>query len=390
MKNLKILFSLLLSIAVLFSCETFVLAAKSLNELEQEMAERSKEIKEKEAQIKAKESEKDAQVEKRIELDLQIGGLEEDIDAVEATIKEKEAEIEEKSNRIDELQELIEENQDTLKNRIRVMYEYGNTSYLEVLLEADGFGDLLTRISLLKDIVSHDQKIINDYISAQTELEQAKQTVITERDEQVSAKSMLESKQAELKTLQSQKQAIIDELNADIKALEKEEKAAEAEYNNIMAEVKKAQAELERQRTSSSGSKTAVTKGSGQFVWPSAASTRITSSYGKREKPNANATSVHRGIDIGAPNGTDVLAADSGTVIVAGTGRSYGNYVVIDHGNGYTTLYAHNSRNCVSVGQSVSRGQVIAKVGSTGNSTGPHIHFEISKNGTLINPMNFF
>ena len=384
MKNIRKICSLLLSICLVFSVCNSAFAAKSLSELKHEMSERNKEIKEKEKQIKAKEKEKDAQVEKRIELDMKISGLEQDIDDVEAIIKEKDAEIAEKNARIAELQTIIDKNKDTLKHRVRIMYEYGNTSYLEILLEADGFGDLLTRISILKDIITHDRAIINQYIASQTEFENAKQVIITEREEQVSAKTLLESKKSELKTLQAEKQAAIDSLNADIKALEREEKAAEEEYNRIMAEVKKAQAK------NSSSSKTTVTKGTGQFVWPSAASTRVTSYYGKRDKPNAKATSIHRGIDIGAPNGTDVLAADGGTVIVAGTGRSYGNYIVIDHGNGYTTLYAHNSRLCVSVNDKVTKGQVIAKVGSTGNSTGPHIHFEISKNGTLVNPMSFF
>ncbi len=386
MHKLKKIFAVLLACTLFTASGVDTFAAKSLSQLKEEMNERSKTIKEKEAAIKAKEKEKDAQVEKRIELDVQITGLEEDISDVESIIKEKDAEINEKNTRIQELQATIDKNKDTLKKRVRIMYEYGSTSYLEVLLEADGFGDLLTRISVLKDIVTHDQKVINEYVNAQTELEAAKQTIVTEREEQVSAKTLLESKQSDLKKLKSEKQATIDALNADIKALEREEKAAEAEYNAIMAQVKKAQ-----QSNSSKGSSANVTKGTGQFVWPAASSAaRVSSYFGKREKPNAAATSNHRGIDIAAPSGTDVLAADAGTVIVAGFGRSYGNYIVIDHGNGYTTLYAHNSRLCVKVNQSVTRGQVIAKVGSTGNSTGPHIHFEIKKNDSLVNPMNFF
>lgn len=392
MKKARLALSMTLALCMALSSAFSADAAKSINELKQEMDARSKTIKQKQAEIKSKEAQKDAQVAKRMELDTQISGLEEDIDDVESVIREKDAEIQEKNNRIEELQQVIDKNKDTLKQRVRIMYEYGNSSYLEVLLQANGFGDLLTRISVLQDIVSHDNKIIDDYIASQTELEAAKQTIVTEREEQVSAKSILESKKSELKTLQSEKQQIIDSLNADINALEKEEKAAEAEYNSIMSQVKKAQQELQKKQSSSSSSASsgAVKKGTGQFLWPAAAGGRITSGYGRREKPNAAATSIHRGIDIGVASGTNVLAADGGTVIVAGSGRSYGNYVVIDHGNGYTTLYAHNSRLCVSVGESVSRGQVIAKAGSTGNSTGPHIHFEVSYNGSLVNPMNFF
>ncbi len=378
--------ALSLALAIFSICSVLsypVLAAKSVSELQKEMNERKKEAEEASKKIKAKEKEKDAQVEKRIELDIKIGALEADIEDTESVIAEKDAEIAEKNARITELQTQIDNNRERLQERMRITYEYGGVSYIEILLQADGFSDLLTKISLLKEIVTHDQKVINEYITTQTEVEEAKKIVEKERDEVVSAKNILEGKRSELKELQSEKQAIIDSLNADIKALEKEEKEAEAEYSAIQAQIKKAQ-------SSNSSSGKTVNKGTGQFVWPSAASTRVTSYYGRREKPNAAATSMHRGIDIGAPSGTNVLAADSGTVIVAGFGRSYGNYVVIDHGNGYTTLYAHNSRLCVSVGDSVSRGQVIAKCGSTGNSTGPHIHFEISKNGSLVNPMSFF
>lgn len=387
MKKYKIICSLSLILTILISTQYISLGAKSVAELQKEMENRSQKIKEKEAQIKAKEKEKDAQIEKRIELDMQISGLEEDIDSVSSVINEKNAEIEEKEKRIEELGNLVIENRETLKQRIRVMYEYGMTSNLEIILNADGFGDLLSRMALLQEIVDHDKGIIDSYINAQKEMENAKKTIETERDEQIVARDMLNDKQTSLEKLQKEKQTIIDNLNSDIEALEKEEKEAEAEYQAIMAEIKKAQAKSQSQPQNSGNT---PVKGNGQFVWPSAASRRVTSNYGRREKPNANATSMHRGIDIGAPNGTDVLATDAGKVIVAGFGRSYGNYVVIDHGNGYTSLYAHNSRLCVSVGDTVARGEVIAKVGSTGNSTGPHIHFEISKNGALVNPMSFF
>lgn len=407
MKKIRSVCSVLMSLSLALCIGTEAMAAKSISELQQGMKERSKVIEEKKSQIQDKQDEKEQHVAKRMELDLQISGLEEDIDDVEDVIKQKDAEINEKNKRIDELEQSINDSEDTLKDRVRVMYEYGSTSYLEILLEADGFGDLLTRISVLKDIVSHDKEIINQYIAAQKEIEDAKAVVENEKAEQVSAKDILESKKSELKKLSNEKKAIIDSINADIKTLEAEEKAAEDDYNSMMAAVKKAQKELEEKRKaeeaaaaaaaqkSSGGSKSAsktvtVTKGTGQFTWPAAASTRVTSGFGSRAKPNAAATSNHRGIDIGAASGTDVVAADAGTVIVAGSNRSYGNYVVIDHGNGYTTLYAHNSRLCVSVNQSVSRGQVIAKVGSTGNSTGPHVHFEVSKNGSVVNPMNFF
>ncbi len=382
MQNKKVLVSLLTAFLLTFYCAT-ALAAKSVNELKSEMQERTKEIKEKEKEINAKKSEKNAELEKRNKLDLQISALLDDIESTQALIDEKEAEIQAKNAEIDEISAQIEENDQRLKDRLVIMYEYGTTSYLELLLESDGLADLVTRLSVIRSVYDYDKEVINNFVASRQLVEDAKQLIVNEQNEQIEARTILEGKKSNLDDLRSEKDKIISELNSDIKALEVEEARMEADYQAI-------QNELNAALSSSSSGSTKSSYSGGKFCWPSAVSQRITSPYGYRPHPISGTRKLHRGIDIGAAYGTNVLAAEAGTVMTAGWNNSYGYYITINHGNGYVTLYAHNSKLLVSKGDTVTRGQVIAKCGSTGNSTGPHVHFEVSLNGQLQNPMNYF
>lgn len=388
--------------AAVLACTLFspcAYAAKSMSELKKDMAERNTRMKQLEKQIDQKKDEKDTQVAQRERLDVQIASILGDIDDVEDVISQKDQEISQKNDQIEELNVQIQENTETLKTRLKVMYEYGDSSYMSLLLESKGLSDLFTRLSAVKSILSHDQSLIDRFEADRQQVEDAKAVVENERKEQVEAKDVLVSKKNELKTLQSEKDTLIASINSDIKALEQEEKNAESDYNSMKAELNKALAEEKarqereaaKKKSSKSGSASSVQtyKGNGQFQWPSAASTTITSPYGYRVHPITKTRRLHRGIDIGAPAGTNVLAAEAGTVITAGWNNSYGYYVTISHGSGLVTLYAHNSKLIVSRGQTVSKGQVIAKVGSTGDSTGPHVHFEVMVNGALQNPLNY-
>lgn len=369
------------AIIMMFSFSVpYVCVAKSVSELKSEMQKRQNERKAFEKEINSKKDERDEQIKERNSLDIQISGVMEDIDHTQGLIDEKQGRIDELNVEIEKMNKAIDENTEKLKQRMKIMYEYGATSYLELILESEGIGDFFNRVSVVRDIVRHDRNLIDSYKDAKMRIEDVKAEVQKEMDEQVSARDLLEGKKNELKGLQDKKDALISELNSDIKYLEEKERKAEEDYNSLKNEL---------DRALGNSSSPAYT-GNGKFVWPSAASTRVTSEFGYRNKPNAKATSNHRGIDIGAPSGTNVLAAEAGTVVTAGYNRSYGYYITINHGGGYVTLYAHNSRLLVSKGDKVTRGQVIAKVGSTGNSTGPHIHFEVMVNGVCKNPRNFF
>ncbi|MDY3928140.1 MAG: peptidoglycan DD-metalloendopeptidase family protein [Clostridia bacterium] len=389
-KKAKSIIAAFCSVSVLFSF-TNAFAAKSVSDLKKEMQERNEQIKQKEKEINSKKAEQDAETQKRNNLDLQISAMLDDISDAEEIIDEKQKEIDEKNAEIDTLNSQIEENNERLKQRIKVMYEYGTTSYLQLLLESNGLADLVTRLSVVKSVYNYDKDVINTFVDSKQRVEEAKQLVVNEQNEQIEAKSILESKKSDLEKLKSEKQAIIDSLNNDIKSLEKEEKQIENDYNDIQNELKKAlEAEEAKKKASSSGASTEPAyKGNGKFGWPSAASSNITSNYGYRIHPISGTKRLHRGIDISAPLGSNVLAAEAGTVVTAGFNNSYGYYVTINHGGGYVTLYAHNSKLLVSAGQKVNKGDVIAKCGSTGSSTGNHVHFEVIVNGSPKNPLNY-
>ena len=372
-----------MSAVIFFTAVSPAFAAKSVSELKKQMEERNESIKQTEKEINAKKSEKDEAVQKRNSLDLQISAMLDDISDVEEVINEKEAEINAKNAEIEALTLQIEETNNKLKTRLKVMYEYGTTSYLQLILESKGLSDLVTRLSVVKRVYDYDKNVIAEFINTKQQVEDARQLIVNEQKEQIEARDILEKKKSSLEALKSEKQQIIDELNSDINALEKEEKQKEADYEALKKELNAALA------AESSRSSKSVYTGNGQFAWPSNSSTRITSSYGYRTHPISGKQSLHRGIDIGAALGSNVLAAESGTVITAGWNNSYGYYITINHGGGLVTLYAHNSKLLVSKGDKVTKGQVIAKCGSTGNSTGPHIHFEVQLNGALQNPMNY-
>jgi murein DD-endopeptidase MepM/ murein hydrolase activator NlpD len=243
-----------------------------------------------------------------------------------------------------------------------------------------------------------DEAVYNNLIFARNETEAAKESLEHTRMETDEEKARLEIIEAELLEQLQEAQEIILRLEATLETnrqlhnqFRDDEREVQAEINRQVAALARQQ-ELERQRRlreqqqrqqSSGGS----VVGTGQFVWP--VSGTITSPFGTRRHPVFGDMRFHGGIDIGAAHGTTVVAADSGSVIISSYNSSYGNYVVISHGNGITTLYAHLSTRSVSVGDSVSRGQQIGRVGSTGVSTGPHLHFEVSVNGTRVNPRSY-
>jgi len=283
------------------------------------------------------------------------------------------------------------------RNRVRNMEENGIISYLEIIFDSTSFSDMLARIDAVADIMRADEAVYNNLILARGETEAAKESLEHTRTEMDEEKARLEEREAELLEQLQEAQEIILRLEATLDTnrelhnqFRDDEREVQAEINRQVAALARQQ-ELERQRRlreqqrqqqRQTGSGTVT--GTGQFVWP--VSGTVTSPFGTRRHPVFGDMRFHGGIDIGASHGTTVVAADSGSVIISSYNSSYGNYVVLCHGNGITTLYAHLSTRSVSVGDSVSRGQQIGRVGSTGVSTGPHLHFEVSVNGSRVNP----
>jgi len=317
-------------------------------------------------------------------------------------IREKEYEVFLAQNR--------EETQlENYRNRVRAMEENGMISYLEILFDSTSFSDLLARIDFISDIMRADETSYLNLQVARNETEEAKDLLEETKTELDEEKVNLEHKETELQEQLEEAHALILKLQSDIETEQAlyEQTAAEEQrvqrQINAAVEQLRAQQEAERLRRlreqqnaqqpggggGGSGDNSgggdnpapapAPAPSGGSLGWPT--SGRVISNFGMRSGR------MHWGTDFGAAHGTSIVASASGTVITSGVGRGYGNYIVIAHGNGITTLYSHNASNDVSVGQQVSRGQHIGTVGSTGNATTPHVHFEVSVNGNRVDPM---
>lgn len=328
----------------------------------------------------AKQKKSSATKEKE-QLDNEIDTLETELGEINSIISETEKVIAEKEAEIAEYEVKIDENDKKFRARLRAMDENNTATYVDLLLSAKSISDFFTKVETIKEISEHDNEIIANMITLKNGVEESKEVVVAQRDEQVEARSLVESKKAALDKKIAEKSSLIKELEKDIEAYKKVEEEQEKLENQLKASL----------QSSLSKSSSAVSPKyvNGVFSWPAPASYNITSPYGYRIHPVYKTKKFHSGIDIGAGYGTAVVAANGGTVTMAGWNGGYGNCIVIDHGGGLATLYGHLSSIGVSKGATVSKGQQIGKVGSTGVSTGPHLHFEVLKNGSTTNPMSY-
>lgn len=292
-----------------------------------------------------------------------IAYLEENIIKLENDIKEAQKELEDKTA--------------LLSDRLIALYEQGDISYLEVLLSATDIKDFLTRYDMVNAIVEQDVDLIETIEEQKHDLETKKSDLAVKQNElkqsysdQIAIKDTLDEQKSKKKDVLSNVQ---QEKNAYLRALE------ELEQNSRELEV--------MIRRMQGGSTTQL--GTGTYTWPTPGYTSITSAYGMRYHPILKVRKMHTGVDIGAPGGASIVAADSGKVIHCGWMGGYGQVIVVDHGNNMSTLYAHLSAYAVSNGAEVTKGQTIGRVGSTGWSTGPHLHFEVRINGSYTDPMPY-
>ena len=307
--------------------------------------------------------------------------------------------IAEKAAELEEAQRLENEQLERYRARVRAMEENGGYNILAIISKSDSFSDMLTAMDDVGEIMESDRQLEDAYIAARENTESVKADYEDTRSELEELKAQLKAEQEELeKDIEEAIQIILD--------LENDLENRQAEYDAIMAAedaanatIDKLVAELEAQRAAEAAAAAAAAGGSsgggsanasGSFLWPVASYVYVSSRFGLRVHPITGKTKSHTGIDIASNQGTAVYASDGGTVTLAGWNGGYGNCIMIDHGNGYVTLYGHLSSISVSVGQTVSQGTTIGAVGSTGNSTGPHLHFEVLKNGTRIDPEQFF
>ena len=277
-----------------------------------------------------------------------------------------------------------------MKVRIQYSYEQGVGSYLEMLLASDSFGELLNRVGYIEQMNTYDQEQLAIYIKNKELVEACKTALEEEQEVLEEAKAEVEEEEAGLETLIAEKEAQITSYQTDIN--NKEEAIAEyeadiAEQNSTIAALEAA-AEAEKKQLEELN-QPQVTYDGGMFQMPLASYKRVSSEYGYRIHPTLGVNKFHNGVDFAANSGTPIMAAYGGTVVGAGYNSSMGNYVMINHGDGLYTIYMHASELYVSSGQTVSKGETIAAVGSTGRSTGPHLHFSVRLNGEYVNPWNY-
>ena len=270
--------------------------------------------------------------------------------------------------------------------RLRIMEEAGQASYLGILFESSSFSDLLTRLDIISEIMDADQRTLDQLLSARQNIEAVKAQLEQDKLELVQVSKDLVAGQAELAAQYVESDALIAELNANSAELELAYKEAEAAEQDTLDEVTKMQAELKKQQEAAKKNTQYV---GGEYLWPVPGYYTISSPYGMRIHPILKVSKMHTGIDIPAPKNTKIVASNDGTVLIATYSSSYGNYVSLDHGGGKATLYAHMSKIAVTKGQVVKKGDVIGYIGSTGLSTGNHLHYECIENGARKNPVDY-
>ena len=333
-------------------------------------------------------------------LDKELSDLGDQITDLSNQMTAKNAEIETTQAELAAAQAQEAEQYASMKLRIKYMYEEGNTNFLDLLLEAESLSDMLNRAEYIQKVSEYDRRKLEEFVQIREQIAATELRLEQEYAELDLMKQETEAKQDSVEALQADKQkelasynAQIEDANADIADMQANiagiQDAIRAEENQIAAieaEIRRQEEEAKKKAQQQGQSYETKSLGSISFTWPCPASGRITSAYGGRSSPTEGASSNHQGIDIGAPTGSAVVAAASGSVVIATYSASAGNYVMINHGGGVYTVYMHMNSIGVSVGQSVSQGQQIGTVGSTGYSTGPHLHFGIRNNGSYINP----
>lgn len=407
-----------------------VLSVSAANEAEanQKKTELESQIEDKTQQVSSLQRQKENVLSAIKELDEKYVKAQENLDTLTGQIKDKNAEIEKNSEELEKAKEKEAIQYEDMKKRIQYLYEAGNISMLSIILGADDFAEALSRTENFRQLTSYDRKQLEEYKKTCKKIENLEKDLKKEKADLEGYKKSAEEEKGNIETSISKKQEEITKFEAGIDAAVMEQSDLEGELaiqNEILKQLKQEVQSAGGKENSSSNESTnsdtnkqeqpqtetkpetkpeskpdtkpeekpdnsqSDNSGSPQFTWPCPSSHNVTSPFGDRNSPTAGASSNHKGIDIGASSGSPIVAAAAGTVTVSTYSESAGNYVTIDHGNGFHTVYMHASARYVKVGQKVSAGQQIAAVGSTGYSTGPHLHFGVMKNGVYVNPMNY-
>lgn len=374
-------------VSVVFLCIILLFCSYTANadkqsDLQSQKDQTQNEINEIKGKIKKAEESKSPYLEKKKELDSQINAANAELSKLTNQVNAIQSDINAKQADIEWLDGEESKSREVFKQRMRSLYEDNKMSYIDILFDSASISDLFYRLEIIKQFADYDNEIIESIIYSREKIAEAK-AVLDEQKIQVEAvKLQAQAAKDRISALEAENQQVLDAINSDIDTLNKEQAAKEKEAAKIQNEIKKL---LEEQKTSGQ----TLTYSSKGMVWPCPGYKTLTSQFGRRFHPVLKIYRSHNGIDIAAPSGANIIAAADGVVITSQYSSSYGNYIVINHGSGITTLYGHMSSRGVSAGAKVTAGQSIGKVGSTGISTGPHLHFEVSVNGTRQDPESY-
>ena len=396
---IKVVLILLLCFSMTSSIPGYALADKK-SDLEEQIRKQQQEIEKAEKEKKSLKDDltdvekvkkslvksKNSLAEYVKDLDEQVAVVQGRIDTLTGQITEKEAQITETKAELEDAQETADTHYDAMKVRIQTLYEQGELYYVEVLAASGSFGDFLNKLDYINQLSAYDNNKMNEYKEIVRYVTVCKEKLEAEEEVLVATKEAAQQEEAALEELIAEKEKEITAYEKDIANKEKlirEYEAEIAEQTAIIEELEKAveqaKRDLRNQRVYDGG----------KFCWPAPDYTRISDNYGYRIHPITGKKQFHTGVDMASPGGSRILAAYDGDIIQAAYNATMGNYIMIDHGDGIYTIYMHAQKLLVKQGDVVSRGQKIATVGSTGRSTGNHLHFSVRVNGSYVSPWDY-
>lgn len=419
--------------SVLTGTMVFSAYGESLSEAKDKKAKLEQSLAQAEALIDELSSSQDAAEDKITELNKQLSDISDQITTLQNQLADKNQQILVSQDAVNAARETVNAQYAEMKKRIQFMYENGQTTVLEMMLTSGSLADFVNMAEYFSKVTAYDRDKLTEYENSVAELSNAEETLEKEYEELQAMKEEVEQDQEAVASMLSRKESELASISGNLDEAEQLAQSYEAEVqaqNEVLAAIQAAEAERLAQEAaevaarkeeeekqaqqaadagnasdggttenesgtentannSGSGNNSSSTAPTGAFVWPVPASRVISSDYGYREVPIAGAGANHNGIDIAAPYGSSVLAAADGKVITSRLSTTAGNMIIIDHGGGVYSVYMHNSARLVSVGDRVTAGQTIAQVGSTGLSTGNHLHFGVSVNGVYVNPWNY-
>lgn len=337
------------------------------------------------------QKQKEAAESEQKSLETQLMAIVSEMEDTKNQISQKEEELGQKEEELFEAQAQENDQYESMKKRIKYMYENGNTKFVDILCQSKDISEFLNNAEYISTISSYDREQLVAYQQIRKKVQEQQAALEEEYAKLEDLQNDLIAKQTNVESLKASKESEISSISGELEQTNQKlaELQAAAEEAARKQKEKEAAAAAAKKNNNSGSAGGAVVSGNGMFTHPCPRYSRISSTFGYRNAPLAGASTNHKGVDFAASTGTPIYAAAAGTVTSAGYSGKAGNLIIINHGNGLLTYYMHCNTIFVSAGQKVSKGQNIGQVGTTGNSTGPHLHFQVMNNGTPVNPMNY-